>query len=132
MSLQESVLVVDFRVSNQNGVPMTIQAYELKVVVEGEDLVNERREHALVIDANSAEPLLLTRSVDGGIRELLAELESGDRKSLPFELSGRVQTLEDGYLRFEQTGHFYTVPGKPGHFRSAVTQAQQLRRDEDI
>ena len=60
----------------------------------------------------------------------LASLENREVKSLPFTLQGSVRTLEDGILRFEQKGHLYPVPGKPGFFRSAVTQAEQLRHEK--
>lgn len=133
MSLDEDTLTVDFRLSNENGVPMTIQSYELRVSVEGEDLVRESREYDLLIDTNSAEPLVVERAPEASARLLLQALQQGERNSLPFELSGRVRTLEDGYLRFEQKGHLYPVPGKPGRFRSAVTHARDLQReDEDI
>ena len=41
-----------------------------------------------------------------------------------------MHTLEDGNLRFEQEGYLYRVPGRPGQFRSAVTQAKGLVRDK--
>lgn len=132
MSLQGEELVADFRISNQNGVPMTIQAYELSVMVDQTALVRETRDFALEIDANSAEELQVRRQADEATRQLLAALERQERPSLPFELKGRVRTVEDGYLRFEQKGHFYPVPGRPGQFRSAVTQARDLRRQDDI
>jgi hypothetical protein len=111
---------------------MTILAYELDLSVDGEELLEESREHKLPIDANSAEPLVVERTPRASARELLRSLEQGERSSLPFELGGRVRTAEDGYLRFDQKGHLYPVPGKPGHYRSAVTHARDLQRDEDI
>jgi hypothetical protein len=132
MSLQGDRLTVDFRVSNENGVPMTIQAYELTLSLDGEELLEENRQQSLPIDANSAEPLMVERVPGAPAHSLLLALERGERSSLPFELSGRVRTEEDGSLRFDQKGHLYPVPGKPGHFRSAVTHARDLQRDEDI
>jgi hypothetical protein len=41
-----------------------------------------------------------------------------------------VHTVEDGNLRFSQKGYLYPVPGRPGQFRSTVTQAQGLQRDD--
>lgn len=132
MSLQGETLVADFRVSNQNGVPMSIQAIDLTVTVDGAELVRENRGYQLDIGANSAEELRIERAPGDAARESLAALDRRELPSLPFELAGRVRTVEDGFLRFEHKGHFYPVPGKPGHFRSAVTQARGLRRDDDI
>lgn len=132
MSLQGERLVADFRVSNQNGVPMTIQAYELSMSVDDTALVRENRTIALEIDANSAEELHVERDPGDAARELLMALERHERPSLPFQLTGRVRTLEDGYLAFEHKGHLYPVPGRPGQFRSAVTQARELRREDDL
>lgn len=132
MSLQGERLSVDFRVSNQNGVPMTIQAYELAMSVDDVVLVRENRPYELAIDANSAEELQVERDPGEAARELLVALDQRERPSLPFTLSGRVRTLEDGFLSFEHKGHLYPVPGRPGHFRSAVTQARELRREDDL
>lgn len=132
MSLQGERLVADFRVSNQNGVPMSIQAYELAMSVDDTVLVRENRPFDLAIDANSAEELRIERDPGDAARDLLVALDQRERPSLPFTLSGRVRTLEDGYLSFEQKGHLYPVPGRPGHFRSAVTQARELRREDDL
>jgi len=132
MSLQGERLTADFRVSNQNGVPMTVQAYELAMSVDDTVLVRENRTFELAIDANSSEELHVEREPDDTARGLLVALDQHERPSLPFALSGRVRTLEDGYLSFEHKGHLYPVPGRPGHFRSAVTQARELRREDDL
>ena len=63
---------------------------------------------------------------------VLASLEGGEVNSIPFDLNGRVTTVEDGVLRFEYRGHLYPVPGRPGQFRSAVTQARELQREDDF
>ena len=44
----------------------------------------------------------------------------------------RARYAEDGYLAFAHKGHLYPVPGRPNQFRSAVTQAKGLTRDEDF
>ena len=86
----------------------------------------------LAIDANSAEEIRVGERPGGEALDLLSSLERREVNSLPFELVGRVRTQEDGYLRFEQKGHLYPVPGRPGSFRSAATQAKELRRDEKL
>ena len=132
MRLVDDALRAEFRVSNQNGVPMNIQAIDIGVTVDGVELVGENRPLELTIDANSAEEVHVEKAPGTFARELLDSLENGAVKSLPFSLQGRVLTREDGYLRFEQKGHLYPVPGKPGFFRSAVTQAEGLRREETL
>jgi hypothetical protein len=132
MRLQGDTLAADFRIDNQNGVAMNIQAIEITVTVNAVTLTRENRDFDLAIDANSSEELRVERLPDEYTRKLLASLENQEVRSLPFQLAGRVLTQEDGYLNFEQKGHFYPVPGKPGHFRSAVTQAEQLRREDPL
>ena len=109
---------------------MTLQAVELEVSVDSGVLVSERRELALEIGASSSEELHVSTTLDTGMRNLLAALEGQSVNSVAFELKGSVRTLEDGALHFEQRGHLYPVPGKPGHFRSAVTQAEKLQREK--
>ena len=132
MQLVEDTLSADFRIANQNGVPMSIEALELTVTVDGAELTGENRELQLVIDANSSEEIHVREVPRQFTRDLLASLESHEIKSVAFDLQGRVLTLEDGYLRFEQKGHLYPVPGKPGFFRSAVTQAENLHREDQL
>lgn len=132
MRLVDDTLNVDFRISNQNGVPMNIEAIDIVVTVDGAELASENRQFKLTIDANSAEEIQVEKMPEASTLELLASLESRDVKSLPFSLKGSVRTLESGRLRFEQKGHLYPVPGKPGFFRSAVTQAEELRREEKL
>lgn len=132
MNLQQERLAVDFRIANQNGVAMTIEAIDIAVRVGEVELVRDDRPLQLAIDANSAEELRVERQPGQQTLALLTSLENGSVPSLPFDLAGRVRTLEDGYLAFEQKGHLYTVPGRPGQFRSAVTQAQELRRDDRL
>jgi hypothetical protein len=132
MHLQGDTLAADFRIDNQNGVAMNIQAIEITVTVNEVTLTRDNRDHDLSIDANSSEELRVERLPDEFTRGLLASLENHEVPSLPFQLAGRVLTQEDGYLRFEQKGHLYPVPGKPGYFRSAVTQAEELRREDPL
>jgi hypothetical protein len=132
LSLQGDTLAADFRIDNQNGVAMDIQAIEITVTVNAVTLTRENRDFVLSIDANSSEELRVEKLPDEFTRDLLASLENREVRSLPFELTGRVLTQADGWLRFEQKGHFYPVPGKPGQFRSAVTQAEELRREDPL
>lgn len=132
MRLLDDTLSADFRISNQNGVPMNIEAIDIEVTINGARLARENRQFQLTIDANSAEEVHVDQLPEPFTRDLLASLENREVNSLPFYLKGSVSTLESGRLRFEQKGHLYPVPGKPGYFRSAVTQAEELRREERL
>lgn len=130
MSLQGDTLSADFGVSNQNGIPMTIHAIDITVTVNEAELTRHQSSFELLIDANSTEEVNVEKLPDDFTRSLLSSLDSGELKSLPFDLKGRVRTAEDGYLDFEHTGYLYPVPGKPNHFRSAVTHARGLKRED--
>jgi hypothetical protein len=132
MRLADGLLRTDFRIDNQNGVPMNVESIEIEVMAGGASLIRENRPLNLAIDANSAEEVRVEQRPGDEARALLDSLERREVNSLSFELSGRVLTQEDGYLRFEQKGHLYPVPGRPGSYRSAVTQAQELRREEKL
>mgnify|MGYP001825072880 FL=1 len=132
MSLVDDRLAAEFNLSNQNEVEMSIQMIDITVTVNEVELTRENRDFDLVIDANSTEKVRVEELPDEFTSDLLASLSEGEVKSLPFDLNGRVNTLEDGVLRFEHRGHLYPVPGKPGYFRSAVTQAKGLTRENDF
>jgi len=132
MTLAEGRLFTDFRIANQNDEAMNIEAIDISVTVEGVALAREDRAIQLAIDANSAEELRVEEPFGPAAGKLLAALESGEIMSLPFSLEGSVLTQESGRLRFEQKGHLYPVPGKPGTFRSAVTQAGELHQKSEF
>lgn len=132
MQLVDDTLSADFRISNQNGVAMNIEFMDITVTVNEVELASEQRTFQLAIDANSAEEVKVKEFPETPTRDLLASLEAREVASLPFSLVGSVRTREDGTLRFEQKGHLYPVPGKPGFFRSAVTQAEGLRREDKL
>ncbi len=132
MSLIDERLSAEFDIRNQNGVPMTISMIDITVTVNDVELTRENREFDLQVGANSAEEVSVEELPDEFTRELLESLSNKEVKSLPFDLQGRVRTVEDGFLAFSHKGHLYPVPGKPGYFRSAVTRSKGLRRDEDF
>jgi hypothetical protein len=132
MTLDGDSLETGYDIANQNGVKMNIDEFEVRVVLESRELAHLRRQEKLPIDANSSERVADRSQPDEFALELLQALESGETDSLPFSLEGRVRTLEDGYLRFEQKGHLYRVPGRPGQFRAAVMQASELVRDDKL
>lgn len=130
MSLVENRLSAEFDIRNQNGVPMTIQMIDITVTVNDVELARENRDFDLLIGANSAEEVRVEELPDEFKRSLLESLGSGEVKSLPFDLKGRVRTVEDGYLAYAHKGYLYPVPGKPGYFRSTVIQAKALQRED--
>lgn len=132
MSLVDDRLSADFDIRNENGVPMTINMIDITVSVNDVELARENRDFDLAIGANSAEEVHVDELPDEFTRSLLESLGSGEVKSLPFDLKGSVNTVEDGRLYYSHKGYLYPVPGKPGHFRSAVTQARGLRREKDF
>jgi len=132
MSLVDDSLSAEFDISNQNGVAMSIEMIDITVTVNEVELARENREFKLTVGANSTEEIHVDELPDEFTQDLLSSLDSGEVKSLPFDLKGRVLTLEDGSLGFEHKGYLYPVPGKPGHFRSAITQARELRREDDF
>ena len=132
MSLIDGKLSADFDIRNQNGVPMTIDMIDITVTVNDVELTRENRDFDLVIGANSAEEIHVEELPDDFKRSLLDSLGSGEVKSLAFDLEGKVHTLEDSYLSFAHKGYLYPVPGKPGYFRSAATQARGLQREEQF
>lgn len=132
MSLIGERLNADFDIRNQNGVPMNISMIDIRVTVNGVEMTRENREFQLQIGANSAEQVSVESLPGKSTRELLQSLENKEVNSLPFDLEGRVRTVNDGYLAFSHKGYLYPVPGKPGYYRSAVTRAKGLRREEDF
>ncbi len=130
MSMVDGTLAAVFDVRNQNGVPMTIDMIDITVTVNEVELTRHNSDFTLAMSANGTEEVQVEKLPDDFVQSLLASLDSGEVESLPFDLKGRVHTVEDGYLAFDHKGYLYPVPGKPGHFRSAVTQAKGLKREK--
>jgi hypothetical protein len=132
MKLDGETLATEFDISNQNGVTMTVESVEITVMVNTTLLARYASTEQLEITANSTEEVRVADKPDEFTRNLLTSLDEGRLKSLAFDLKATVMTLEDGRLISEHTGYLYPVPGRPGSFRSAVTQAKGLVRDDDL
>jgi len=130
LSLQGERLSADFNISNPNGEAMNIDRIEITVQVEEAELTRYNEDFKLAIGANSSEVIEVQEFPDAFIQELLVSLKDGEVPSLPFRLEGRVNTQEDGYLKFKHKGHLYPVPGRPGQFRSATTHSSRIRQDD--
>ncbi len=130
MNLAGDVLSANFDISNQNGVAMNINAIGISVSVASSELIRYDSNESLPIDANSTEEISVRTAPDDFTRKLLTSLDNGSLDSLSFDLEGRANTVEDGILRFEYKGYLYPVPGRPGNYRAAVTQAKGLVRED--
>ncbi len=111
---------------------MTIDMIDITVTVNDVEIARDNRTFDLMVGANSAEQIIVEELPDDFTKSLLESLGTREVKSLPFELDGRVHTVEDGYLSFAHKGHLYPVPGKPGYFRSAATRSKGLQRESDF
>lgn len=132
MTLDGGSLETSYDIANQNGVKMNIDEFEVRVTLESAVLAHLLRREKLPIDANSSERVTDSSQPEESGLDPLRSLENGEIDSLPFSLEGRVHTAEDGYLRFEQKGHLYRVPGRPGQFRAAVMRASELVREDKL
>jgi hypothetical protein len=130
MALESDQLTADFDIRNENEVPMTVNAVEVSVTVENSKLVTHRGNPGLEIGASSSERVHVEHRPDDVTRTMLEELQSGKRKSLAFDVTGNVQSTQDGRLEFAHRGYLYPMPGRPGEFRAAVTQAEALTREK--
>lgn len=130
MSLEDGTLTTRFDIANQNGVAMNIDGMEINVNVRDTKLLRHTSADPLEVGANSTETVTASGKPEEFTLTLLTSLDSGQLDSLSISVSGRVHTAEDGYLRFEQSGYLYRVPGRPGQFRSAVTQSKGLVRED--
>jgi len=130
MNLDGDSLSTEFNISNQNGVTMTIESVEITVNVNTTELARYTGQEQLEISANTTEKVVVQATPDDFTKNLLTSLDDGRLQSLAFDLQGSVMTLENDRLRSEHTGYLYPVPGKPGYYRAAVTQAKGLVRDD--
>lgn len=132
MKMDGETLLTEFDISNQNGVTMTTESVEITVMVNTTELVRFSSSESIEIAANSTEEVNIEDTPGDFTRNLLTSLDDGRLKSLAFDLKATVVTVEDGRLLSEHTGYLYPVPGRPGSYRSAVTQAKGLVRDDQL
>ena len=132
MRLDGDTLQTEFDISNQNEVAMNIESLDIVVRINTTELARYTRAEALEITANGTEEVSVEDSPDDFTRNLLTSLDDGRLNSLSFDLNATVMTLEDGRLLSEHKGYLYPVPGRPGQYRAAVTQAKGLVRDDNL
>ena len=102
---------------NINGVELNIQSIDFSLSVEDDELFTYQGPAETNITANGIETWTVEVEESPSSKELLDKLQAGDIKSLPYSLEGVVSAMDEGKLRFNNEGHIYPVPGKPGHFR---------------
>ena len=132
MRLDGDTLKTEFDISNQNEVTMTIESLDIVVKINTTELARYNSTEMLEITANGTEEVLVADSPDDFTRNLLTSLDDGLLNSLSFDLNATVMTLEDGRLLSEHKSYLYPVPGRPGQYRAAVTQAKGLVRDDNL
>ena len=125
ITMKNNALAAGFDVRNINEVPMVIDAVDITVRTKGGEFSRFSDAYKLNIDPNTTETISLDNLPSDNARGQLADLQSGKIASLPFSLEGSVHTVEDGYLEFKHEGYLYTVPGKPGQFRSATSRTRE-------
>jgi hypothetical protein len=125
MMMTDETISASFDVRNINQVPMTIDAVDITISVRGSGFSSYSGAYQLSIDPNTTEAITLDKLPGDHARGQLVELQGGKIASLPFSLEGRVHTTEDGYLDFKHEGYLYTVPGRPGQFRSATSRTRK-------
>ena len=113
-----------FDVYNINEVEMVIDSIEVTVLVDNSQIARHSGALQLTVGPNTTEEIPVSQRPEDRARQLLTELETGVKASLPFSLQGRVHTRDDGYMAFEHEGHLYPVPGRPGQFRSTSTRTR--------
>jgi len=125
VTMTDQALVAGFDVRNINEVAMAIDSVDITISAKGSEFSHYSGPYSLNIDPNTTETITLDKLSGEQARGQLADLQSGKIASLPFTLQGRVHTAEDGYLDFKHEGYLYTVPGKPGQFRSATSRTRE-------
>jgi len=118
-------LAATFNVRNINDVPMDIDAVDITIRIGTAELTRHQGALMLSVDPNTTEEVAVEKLPDEFSRDLLGTLQSGEVKSLPFFLEGRIHTSVDGFMPFRHEGHLYPVPGRPGHFRSASSRTRE-------
>lgn len=117
LSHQDQSIRLELSMRNLNGVELNVQTIDVRLSVEDNELFSYEGPAETNIVANGTETWSMEVEENQSSRDLLNTLQNGEVMSLPYLLEGRIQSAEDGSLRFEYEGHIYPLPGKPGYFR---------------
>lgn len=108
---------IEFDIRNVNTEPLEVRAVRFELEVDGALLARYDRSLEAGVVPSGNDIVTVRLEPDAAGRARLEALEAGEAASLPYALSGDVLVPEEGRLRFENSGHLYPVPGRPGHFR---------------
>ena len=117
LSHQDNKITLVLSMRNPNGVELNVETIDFSLSVKDDDLFAYKGAVATNIVANGTEIWTVEVEESDSSRLLLESLQSGDVKSLPYQLKGSVFSQQDGTLLFAHEGHIYPMPGRPGYFR---------------
>ena len=127
LTLVDEKLGAAFNIRNINDVALDIEQIDISIRIRDGELTRHVSNMALSIDPNTTEEIVVEKLPDEFTRELLVNLESGGAGNLPFFLEGSMRTTQDGKVPFRYEGYLYTVPGRPGQYRSASSRTREQR-----
>lgn len=116
-SLDGHELVADLHLRNVNDEELPVLGVDIRVQMEGVELVSFRSALDRVVPPRGLESISLDMRASSEGTALLDSLRAGERASLPYRLQGHIVTSGNRQLRFDRDGHIYNVPGRPGQFR---------------
>jgi hypothetical protein len=117
LSHQDDKISLQISMRNLNGVQMYVQAIDISLSANNDELFSYRGPVDTNIVANGTETWSVEVAESESSKALLDKLQNGEINSLPYVLRGSVSSREDGNLSFEYEGHIYPLPGRPGYFR---------------
>lgn len=117
LSHQDGAITLELSMRNVNEAPLVLLAIDVELLVEENELLSYKGPVTTDIVANGTESWSIDVPESDSSRELLNKLQSGEVNSLPYSFKGSISSQDDGTLRFENKGHIYPLPGRPGYFR---------------
>lgn len=115
--LDGDTVTATLRLRNVNDEELVIDAVTLNVDLDDSSFVNHSESRHLEVAANGFETLTLDMRATAEGAGALERLGNGETASLPYSLTGDVDSPDEGRLEFSREGHIYPVPGRPGQFR---------------
>jgi LEA14-like dessication related protein len=118
LSLSNGSIGVDIGIRNINDSPLELPAMAFRLMLDGQ-LVAERNDQApsISIAARGREVLRLQSEINPSGRQLLEELDRGERSNLAYQLELEFEGRRRQRGDTETRGFLHAVPGQPGRFR---------------
>ena len=117
LSHQDGIVSLQLSIRNINDEELDILDIDFNLSSDDKQLLAFSGPVSININANGTEAWPADIAESDTTRQQLNALQSGEIKSLPYQLEGTVNTRESGRLRFEYKGHLYPLPGRTGYFR---------------